>query len=209
MIARLRGIVDAVRADSLILDVNGVGYQVHCASDFLGRLPALGSPLSLHVETLMREDSITLYGFAEEQEREWFRLLLGVQGVGAKLALAILGVLGAVGVARAAAMQDRNAFARTSGVGPKLAGRLANELKDKAPAPVFISTGSRTPVAVAPPEEASSVFADAFSALVNLGYRETDVQSALRRIEQGVGQDSQGNPSVAGLIRAGLRELSS
>jgi holliday junction DNA helicase RuvA len=206
MIARLRGILDAVRADSLILDVNGVGYQVHCASDFLSRLPALGSPLSLHIETHLREDAITLYGFAEEQEREWFRLLLGVQGVGAKLALAILGVLGAAGVARAAAMQDRHAFARTSGVGPKLAGRLANELKDKAPAPVFVSAGGRTGVAP-PPETASGVFADAFSALVNLGYRESDVQSALRRIEQGVDPAHQGDLSVAELVRSGLREL--
>lgn len=208
MIARLKGLLDAVRADSLILDVNGVGYQLHCASDFLGRLPALGSPLSLHVETLMREDAITLYGFAEEQEREWFRLLLGVQGVGAKLALAILGVLGAAGVARAAAMQDKNAFARTSGVGPKLASRLANELKDKAPAPVFVNTGSLAAVAAAPPEAATSVFADAFSALVNLGYREADVQSALRRVEQWVGHDNQSKMSVAELIRSGLRELS-
>lgn len=206
MIARLSGIIDAVGASSLVLDVHGVGYRVYCASDLLNGLPPIGSPLSLHIETLVREDAISLYGFLEELECEWFRLLMGVQGVGAKLALAIMGVMGAAGVARAAAMQDRQAFARTSGVGPKLAGRLANELKDKAPAHHFTSSG-RAAVSVSPGEAGMSAFADACSALVNLGYRETDVQIALRRIEQGVSEENQSKMSVAELIRSGLREL--
>lgn len=208
MIARLKGVLDAIRSDSLILDVNGVGYLIHCASNFLGRLPAPGNPLSLYIETQVREDAITLFGFEQEEEREWFRLLTTVQGVGAKLALAILGALGVEGVARAAALQDKNAFARTSGVGPKLAGRIANDLKDKGPA---LGTGALRPTArmteTAPVEMDQIAFRDALSALVNLGYREPDASAALSRARHGLSGEIAPGAMVAELIRGGLREL--
>lgn len=209
MIARLKGVLEAIRADSLILDVNGVGYLVYCASNFLGKLPSLGSPLSLYIETQVREDAITLFGFEQEVEREWFRLLTTVQGVGAKLALAILGSLGVEGVARAAAMQDKNAFARTSGVGPKLAGRIANDLKDKAPAPgVGMLRQAANPVDAAARDSLQQVLDDALSALVNLGYKESDAAAALMRARHGPGAAVSTEASVAELIRGGLRELS-
>lgn len=209
MIARLKGVLEAVRPDSLILDVNGVGYLVYCASNFLGRLPSLGSPLSLHIETQVREDAITLFGFEQEVEREWFRLLTTVQGVGAKLALAILGSLGVEGVARAAAMQDKNAFARTSGVGPKLAGRIANDLKDKTPAPgAGVLRQAANPVDAAARDSLQQVLDDALSALVNLGYKESEAAAALGRARHGPGAAVSPEASVAELIRGGLRELS-
>lgn len=209
MIARLKGILDGVRADALVLDVNGVGYLIHCASPYLGRLPSLGSALDLHIETQIREDAITLFGFEQELEREWFRLLTTVQGVGAKLALAILGSLGVEGVARAAAMQDKNAFARTSGVGPKLAGRIANDLKDKQPAPGFGAGRQRQAPAASTEDTAQhKEFADALSALVNLGYKDSDAAAALGRALHGLGTDLAPEARVAELIRNGLRELS-
>lgn len=209
MIARLKGVLEAIRSDSLILDVNGVGYLVYCASNFLGKLPSRGSPLCLHIETQVREDAITLFGFEQEVEREWFRLLTTVQGVGAKLALAILGSLGVEGVARAAAMQDKNAFARTSGVGPKLAGRIANDLKDKAPAPAAgMLRQAATPQDVTARDSLQQVLDDALSALVNLGYKESDAAAALMRARHSQGATISAEASVAELIRGGLRELS-
>ncbi len=209
MIAWLKGQLAAIRADSLILDVNGVGYLVYCASNFLGRLPSIGSPLSLHIETQVREDAITLFGFEQEVEREWFRLLTTVQGVGAKLALAILGSLGVEGVARAAALQDKNAFARTSGVGPKLAGRIANDLKDKAPA---LGAGMlrQAPMSASSPprDELQLALSDALSALMNLGYKEADAAAALSRAQHGLGVTVSPATLVTELIRSGLRELS-
>lgn len=208
MIGRLKGVVDAIRPDSLILDVNGVGYLVHCASNFLALLPPPGSPLSLFIETQVREDAITLFGFEQELEREWFRLLTTVQGVGARLALAILGTLGVEGVARAAALQDKNAFARTSGVGPKLAGRIANDLKDKGPAlgAGLLRQPPRT-AAAASADTHQTAFQDALSALVNLGYREPDASAALSRARHGLSETIAPGALVAELIRGGLREL--
>jgi Holliday junction DNA helicase RuvA len=209
MIARLRGVLEGIRADSLVLDVNGVGYLVYCASNYLGRLPPLGSSLSLHIETQVREDAITLFGFEQELEREWFRLLTTVQGVGARLALAILGALGVDGVTRAAALQDKSAFARTSGVGPKLAGRIANDLKDKAPA---LGAGFVrqvvTPGGAGSDDAHQQELADALSALVNLGYKEADAAVALRRALLGLDSAIAPQARVAELIRHGLRELS-
>ncbi len=209
MIARLKGVLEATRSDSLILDVNGVGYLVYCASNFMGRLPSLGSPLSLHIETQVREDAITLFGFEQEMEREWFRLLTTVQGVGARLALAILGALGVEGVSRAAALQDKQAFARTPGVGPKLAGRIANDLKDKAPA--FGAAALRqalTPTNEAVGDSFQQALSDALSALLNLGYKEPDAMAALGRARHGLGATVAPEALVAELIRNGLRELS-
>ena len=208
MIARLKGVLDAIRSDGLILDVNGVGYLVHCASNFLGRLPPPGHPLSLYIETQVREDAIILFGFEQEEEREWFRLLTSVQGVGAKLALAILGALGVEGVARAAALQDKNAFARTSGVGPKLAGRIANDLKDKGPSPgAGMRRQTARPAGGVAGDPQQEALRDALSALVNLGYREPDASAALSRARHGLSEEIAPGAMVAELIRGGLREL--
>ncbi len=209
MIARLSGALAGIRADSLILDVNGVGYLVYCTNNFIGHLPPVGAPLSLHIETQVREDAITLFGFEQEIEREWFRLLTTVQGVGARLALAILGALGVDGVARAAALQDKQAFARTSGVGPKLAGRIANDLKDKAPQQTIENRGRRTDSPPSALHPLSSEYADALSALVNLGYREAEAAAALARARHGLTETALSPETlVAELIRNGLRELS-
>src|SRR5579883_2599375 len=131
MIGSLSGIVDQATADSAVVEVGGVGYLVFASSRTLARLPARGKPLKLLIETHVREDHIHLYGFADEAERGWFRLLTTVQGVGARLALAILGVLAPEALATAIMAQDKAALARADGVGPKLAQRIANELKDK------------------------------------------------------------------------------
>jgi len=162
MIAMLAGIVDEIGADRLVLDVNGVGYLVFCSSRTLARAPRHGEPLRLLVETHVREDHIHLYGFAEESERHWFRLLNTVQGVGARLALAVLGALPPDALVTAILAQDKAALARAEGVGPKLAQRIVTELKDKVGT---IALGG----ARALPEDAEAASADAVSALVNLG----------------------------------------
>ncbi|HEY0291775.1 MAG TPA: Holliday junction branch migration protein RuvA, partial [Hansschlegelia sp.] len=133
MIGKLTGVVDSVGADWVILDVGGVGYVVSCSSRTLSRLPKAGDTARLSIETHVREDRIQLFGFMADLEREWFRLLNTVQGVGTKVALAILSTLEASDLATAIALQDKVAIARAPGVGPKVAARIAAELKDKAP----------------------------------------------------------------------------
>ena len=133
MIGKLRGTVDSAGVESVVLDVGGVGYLVHCSPRTLSALPAPGEPASLLIDTHVREDMIRLYGFATEAEREWFRLMQGVQGVGARLALAILGVLSTSALAQAVAGGDKTAVSRAPGVGPKLASRIVLELKAKGP----------------------------------------------------------------------------
>src|SRR5271167_3021787 len=142
MIGKLRGQVDAVGADHAIIDVGGVGYEVACSSRTLSALPAPGEPVTLSIETHVREDAIKLYGFLTEAERGWFRLLQSVQGVGAKVALSILSTLDANQLAHAIALQDRAMVTRAPGVGPKVALRIVNELKDKAP-PLALSAAAR------------------------------------------------------------------
>ena len=134
MIGKLRGIVDCYGEDNIVLDVNGVGYLVHCSARTLQALPAQGEAVTLSIETHVREDQIRLFGFLTDVEREWFRLLQTVQGVGAKVALAVLGTLKPAELASAIAMRDKATVARTPGVGPKVAERIVTELKDKAPA---------------------------------------------------------------------------
>ena len=134
MIGKLRGVVDSFGDDFVILDVAGVGYVVNCSSRTLQHLPRAGEPATLAIETQVREDSIRLFGFSRDAERDWFRLLQSVQGVGAKVALAILSILPPDELANAIAMQDKATVSRASGVGPKLAARIVAELKDKAPA---------------------------------------------------------------------------
>ncbi len=167
MIGKLRGTVDTVGVESMVLDVGGVGYLVHCSPRTLAGLPQPGEPASLLIDTHVREDMIRLHGFVTESEREWFRLMQGVQGVGAKVALAILGVLSTSQLAMAVAGGDRVAVARAPGVGPKLAQRIVSELKDKGP-------GGASDAIVMPGQEPGAPLPrnveDAVSALVNLGY---------------------------------------
>src|SRR5881394_4270759 len=134
MIGKLKGIIDSYGEDFIVLDVNGVGYLVHCSARTLQALPAAGEATTLSIETHVREDQIRLFGFLSDVEREWFRLLQTVQGVGAKVALSVLGTLPPSDLANAIALRDKASVARTPGVGPKVAERIVTELKDKAPA---------------------------------------------------------------------------
>lgn len=201
MIGKLRGTVDGVGVETVVLDVGGVGYLVHCSPRTLSALPAPGEPASLLIDTHVREDMIRLYGFATEAEREWFRLMQGVQGVGARLALAILGVLSTAALAQAVAGGDRTAVARAPGVGPKLASRIVLELKDKGP-------GGAGDAIVMPGQEPGAPLPqnveDAVSALVNLGYGRPQAAAAVATAVAAQGAEAQ----TAALIRGGLKALS-
>jgi len=198
MIAMLAGIVDQAAAESVVVDVNGVGYLVFVSARTLARVPPRGEAVRLLIETHVREDHIHLYGFADEAERGWFRLLTTVQGVGAKLALALLSVLPPETLAAAIMAQDKAALARADGVGQKLAQRIANELKDKVGGIALGPAAASAPVA-APPGAA----ADAVSALINLGYSRSDAYSAVNQAAQRLGAEAR----IDALIRAGLQEL--
>jgi holliday junction DNA helicase RuvA len=194
VIAMLAGRVDQVGIDSLVLDVNGVGYHVFCSSRSLAKAPVHGEPLRLHIETHVREDHIHFYGFFDEAERAWFRLLLGVQGVGARIAMAILGAFSPTELATAIAAQDRASLTHADGVGSKLASRILTELKDKAAA--------LSPVAIVA-EPADGATTDAVSALVNLGYPRGDAYGAVAEAARRLGPSAR----LDALIRAGLRGL--
>lgn len=198
MIARLKGLVDQLGEDWAVIDVQGVGYLVFCSSKTLSRLPRIGEAASLFIETHVREDHIHLYGFCEEAERAWFRLLQTVQGVGSKVALAILSTLSGDDLANAIASGDKAMLSRPSGVGPKLAARLAVELKDKV-------AGIAVPGSFAPAMAAATggALEDAISALVNLGYRRAEAQMAVVKAKAALG-DGAATPA---LIRVGLQEL--
>jgi Holliday junction DNA helicase RuvA len=184
MIGKLSGRLDYVAADHVLLDVGGVGYVVHCSDRTRAALPPTGEAVSLYTELLVREDLLQLFGFLSPYEREWHRLLVSVQGVGAKASMAILGTLGAEGVARAVALADWGSVRAAPGVGPKLAQRVVNELKDKAPsamamggdlggADVLVSddapaSSPTTDTQAKAPSRAAQ--AEALSALQNLGY---------------------------------------
>lgn len=201
MIARLSGIVELLGEDRVIVDVGGVGYLVFCSGRTLGRLPGDGVPLQLHIETHVREDHIHLYGFVDSAEHEWFRLLTTVQGVGARVALAILSTLGPEDLVRAVASGDNAAVSRANGVGSKLAGRIVSELKEKAGG---IALGPSATVAGAGTFADGAVDAGAVSALVNLGYGRSEAFGAVARAGNRLG----GKAALADLIRAGLEELS-
>jgi Holliday junction DNA helicase RuvA len=202
MIAALRGTVDQAAEDFVVIDVNGVGYLVFASARTLRGLPPVGSEVRLQIETHVREDHIHLYGFLDAAERDWFRLLLTVQGVGAKVALALLSALSPQELATAIAAQDRTAITRAQGVGPKLGQRLVTELKEKAAAMVMpAALAKRLPGSEAP---SGSVNEDAVSALVNLGYKRAEAFGAVARATQNLGD----KPDLQALIRAGLRELS-
>jgi Holliday junction DNA helicase RuvA len=205
MIGKLTGVLDSVAADSAIVDVQGVGYIVHASAQVLAHLPSPGERVTFWIETAVREDAITLYGFADPADKLWFKLLTSVQGVGAKAALAVQSVLSAEDIARAVMLADVAAVTRANGVGKKLAERIVNELKDKAPA--FGAAGLRPPAPAlsGKGKQAAALdhAGDAVSALVNLGYGLSDASRAV----QAAAQKSGDGAPVEALIRLGLSEL--
>ena len=203
MIGKLKGIIDSRGEDSVILDVNGVGYQVHCSARTLAALPALGEAATLSIETHVREDQIKLFGFTSDHEREWFRLLQTVQGVGAKVALAVLGTLRSSELATAIAMRDKAMVARAPGVGPKVAERIVTELKDKVPAFALLDPDAIRLTGALEENRAPRPVADAVSALVNLGYGQPQAAAAIAAASRNVGDGA----DTATLIRQGLKEL--
>lgn len=208
MIAKLKGLVDSTGEDWAIIDVQGVGYLVSGSSRMLSSLPRPGEAAMLHIETIVREDAISLFGFGDVLERDLFRLLTSVQGVGAKVALAILSALAPNELQNAIAAQDKTAVARAKGVGPKVATRIVTELKDKVTGLVFQPQGVAMPAtaSTAPAADTdTSVVADAVSALSNLGYRPTDAHGAVAKVLGELGEDA----DVATIVPAALKELSS
>ncbi|MCK1340262.1 Holliday junction DNA helicase RuvA [Bradyrhizobium sp. LM6.10] len=204
MIGKLKGLIDSYGEDFVILDVGGVGYQVHCSSRTLQHLPSQGEAAVLSIETYVREDLIKLFGFRSDHEREWFRLLQTVQGVGAKVALAVLGTLQPSDLANAIALRDKTAVARTPGVGPKVAERIVTELKDKAPAFATIDPAVVHLAGAVDDRRAPRPVADAISALVNLGYGQPQAAAAIASASRSAGESAE----TAQLIRLGLKELS-
>lgn len=203
MIGKLKGVIDSYGDDTVILDVHGVGYLVHCSGRTLQSLPQPGEAAMLFIETIVREDMIRLFGFSSALEKDWFNILLDVQGVGQKVALAILSTLRPAELASAIAMKDKAAIARSPGVGPKLAERICVELKDKAPA-----FGSIDPAVVklaGDVEEgrAKGPVRDAISALVNLGYAQPQAAAAIAAATKTLGESAE----TGALIRQGLKEL--
>jgi Holliday junction DNA helicase RuvA len=203
MIGKLKGIVDSYGTDYVVLDVNGVGYQVHCSARTMAALPGAGEPATLSIETYVREDQIKLFGFTGDLEREWFRLLQTVQGVGAKVALSVLGTLKASELASAIAMRDKAAVARSPGVGPKVAERIVTELKDKAPDYTAIDPAAIKLSGALDENRAPRPVTDAVSALVNLGYGQPQAAAAIAAAARHSGESA----DTATLIRQGLKEL--
>ncbi len=222
MIAKLRGIIDTIGEDYCVVDVNGVGYLVFASSKTLARL-IKGKQFSLLIETVVREDSISLFGFYDAWEKEWFLTLTKVQGVGAKVCLSILSALSPSQLAQAVSAQDKNSFTRASGVGPKLAARLVTELKDKiVTIPVELTTradlNSETAAEEPSATEETEVYEDAIqgrienpmklddaiSALVNLGYQRLEAYQAVNKANA-----SQPDADVAALIKLALKEFAS
>jgi Holliday junction DNA helicase RuvA len=202
MIGRLSGTIVAADAEGVLIDVNGVGYEVGVSTRTLAALPPPGSAVTLAIETMVREDAITLYGFLDATERAAFRTLLTVQGVGAKVALALLGAFSPGEIAAAVATGDARTLTRAAGVGARLAARLVTELKGK---PGF--TGAQAAPAAVPPSvpapPADPLLADAVSALANLGYRRAEAEPALAAARKRLGEAA----SVETLIREGLKAL--
>ena len=203
MIGKLRGVIDSYGEDAVVLDVHGVGYLVHCSARTLQSLPGPGEAATISIETWVREDQIRLYGFATDLEREWFRILTSVQGVGAKVALAVLGTLKVADLANAIALGDKAEIARTPGVGPKLAQRLVTELKDKAPAFASVDPAVVRLSGEIAERRAPQPVSEAVSALVNLGYGELQASAAVAAAMRAAGEKA----TTESLIRLGLKEL--
>ena len=195
MIAHLKGRLAATGIDSAVIDVGGVGYLVGCSSRTLAALGPVGEAATLHTEMLVAEDFIRLVGFAQAAERDWFRLLTGVQGVGSRVALAILSAFEPVDLSRAIAQQDKAMVARANGVGPKLAERIVRELKDK----VGGIAATLGPATVAAPAGAG---ADAVSALLNLGFRPAEAANAVAKAQDELGDAA----TLDALVRLALRK---
>ncbi len=225
MIGKLTGRIDYRAEDHLLIDVGGVGYLVYCSDRTLAALPGPGNVVALYTDLVVREDLMQLFGFPTLLEKEWHRLLMGVQGVGAKAALAILGALGAEGVSRAIMLGDMNAIKAARGIGPKTAQRVVIELKDKAPAvmamggtlsaamgavPATAQEGEVIDTAPAPrkvaapaaPSGSAAAQSDALSALTNLGYSPGDAAGAVARAAMDAPE-----ADAAALIRAALKAL--
>lgn len=203
MIGKLTGVVDSFGTDWVVIDVNGVGYHVNCSAKTLEALPSRGEAARLFIETQVREDQIRLVGFMSEVEREWFRLLLAVQGVGSKVALSVLGTLNASELASAVALQDKAMISRAPGVGPKVAARILTELKDRAPGITGIDMGVMRLQSELGDKIAPRPASDAVSALVNLGYGQMQASAAIAAAMREAGDGAE----TARLIRLGLKEL--
>ncbi|WP_020186393.1 Holliday junction branch migration protein RuvA [Methylopila sp. 73B] len=203
MIGKLTGTVDSVGPDWVILDVGGVGYVVHCSARTLQRLPKAGEIARLSIETHVREDRIQLFGFMADLEREWFRLLNTVQGVGTKVALGVLSVMDASDLATAIALQDKAAISRAPGVGPKVAMRIAAELKDRAPLFADVDPALARFAGEVAEARGPQPARDAVSALVNLGYAAPQASGAIAAALKAAGDGA----TTEQLIRAGLKEL--
>ncbi len=203
MIGKLKGTIDEIAGDYILVDVHGVCYVVFCSSRTLGAVGSQGEAVILYIETYVREDQLKLFGFKTEIEREWFRLLQSVQGVGAKVALAILSTLSASDLANAIALQDKAMVARAPGIGPKVAQRIVTELKNKAPALGGIDVPDMGLKQEIGEGVASAPVADAVSALCNLGYSREQAASAVGAAVRDAGEDA----DSAKLIRLGLKEL--
>lgn len=204
MIGKLKGLVDSFGDDHVLIDCGGVCYEVFCSSRTLQALPRVGEAAVVFIETIVREDMIRLYGFADQSEKSWFLLLTTVQGVGARVALAILSVLSPSELSSAVALQDKAMIGRANGVGPKLAVRIVTELKGKVPAIGAVDAGTLGLQAALGEGVASTNVADAVSALTNLGYSAAQASAAVARVVAKEGE----NTATEKLIRLGLRELS-
>ncbi|MCW1956222.1 Holliday junction branch migration protein RuvA [uncultured Lentibacter sp.] len=215
MIGKIAGRIDYIAEDHVLIDVKGIGYLVYCSERSLRSLPRAGEAVALYTDLLVREDNLQLFGFTSLVEKEWYRLLLTVQGVGAKASLAMLSALGPEGVSRAIALGDWGAVKAAKGIGPKTAQRVVMELKDKAPAIMALGAGPApeigqedavlediAPVSAPVAQVGGAAQSEALSALSNLGYAPSEAASAIAQA-----QDNGGGEDTAALIRQALRLL--
>ena len=216
MIGRLKGLVDGVGDGWVLIDVNGVCYLVEGSGRMLSSLPGQGELVTLAIETYVREDQFRLFGFLSEEERSWFKLLLGVQGVGAKVALAIQSVLSVSELSQAVMAQDKTMVSRAPGVGPKVAQRIVQELKDKVPEASFVVAGHGASAGGASDDagdmnqpDMNTTVSDAFSALTNLGYARSQAHVAVMTVMGQLNQSEDGAETLSteALIKSALKEL--
>lgn len=216
MIGRLKGLVDGVGDGWVLIDVNGVCYLVEGSGRMLSSLPGQGELVTLAIETYVREDQFRLFGFLSEEERSWFKLLLGVQGVGAKVALAIQSVLSVSELSQAVMAQDKTMVSRAPGVGPKVAQRIVQELKDKVPEASFVVAGHGASAGGASDDagdmnqpDMNTTVSDALSALTNLGYARSQAHVAVMTVMGQLNQSEDGSETLSteALIKSALKEL--